>query len=99
MRIDRENRCPERWRSEWDLARGFVQLEQWPYFVQHEPDLRVDAHYHRTTEELQVLKGAMTFFPVGSAPAEGIALQAGEKRKSRRGRSIESPLDQTASHM
>jgi hypothetical protein len=67
--------------SEWDLARGFVQLEQWPYFVQHEPDLRVDAHYHRTTEELQVLKGAMTFFPVGSAPAEGIALQAGERAK------------------
>src|SRR5262245_37800953 len=67
--------------SEWDLAHGFVQLKQWPYLVQHEPNLSVEAHYHRTDEDLQVLSGTMTFFRVGSTPGEGVVLQKSDRAR------------------
>jgi ketosteroid isomerase-like protein len=65
--------------TEWDLAQAFVQRSLWPYLVEHNPESRFDAHYHRTDEELQVLRGSMTFVDVRTGPDDRIELRARER--------------------
>jgi hypothetical protein len=67
--------------SEWDVARAFVQNHLWPYYVVHEPGLQVDAHYHRTDEDLQLVRGSMTFVGVASGSAEGAELHGGDRMR------------------
>jgi hypothetical protein len=67
--------------SEQELARDFAQRGLWPHYVERRAGSRIDAHYHAADEELQVCRGAITFFDVRTAATAGIELNVGDRMR------------------
>jgi len=64
-------------RSEWELATAFVQRNLWPHLLERRGG--IDAHYHATEEQLQVVRGSMTFVAGATPSSEEVHAETGER--------------------